>query len=68
MTIEPAQYWSTADFPPGQEIVFIGVKLDRDRVLALMTSALLTDAELAEGPQRWTGYADPLPAWSVHAH
>ncbi|MCV7031560.1 GTP-binding protein [Mycobacterium sherrisii] len=68
LTIEPAQYWSTADFPPGQEIVFIGIKLDRDAVLRLMTSALLTDAEVADGPQRWAAYADPLPAWSVHAH
>lgn len=68
LTIEPAQYWSTAGFPPGQEIVFIGVKLDRAAVLRLMTSALLTDAELAEGPQRWATYVDPLPTWSVHAH
>jgi G3E family GTPase len=69
LTIEPAQYWSTADFPPGQEIVFIGVKLDRNRVLDLMQSALLTDTELAEGPQHWVDYTDPLPPWSVaHAH
>jgi len=69
LAIEPAQYWSTADFPPGQEIVFIGVKLDHSRVLELMTSALLTSAELEEGPQRWVEYPDPLPAWDVvHAH
>jgi G3E family GTPase len=69
LVIEPAQYWLTTDIRPGQEIVFIGVKLDRDRVLGLMTSALLTDSELAEGPQRWVAYTDPLPPWSVaHAH
>jgi G3E family GTPase len=69
LVIEPGQYWSTADFPPGQEIVFIGVKLDRNRVFALMESALLTDTELTEGPQRWVDYTDPLPPWSVmHAH
>jgi G3E family GTPase len=69
LVIEPAQYWSTADFPPGQEIVFIGIKLDRNRILDLMESALLTDTELAEGPQRWANYADPLPPWGVvHAH
>jgi G3E family GTPase len=69
LVIEPAQYWLTTDIRPGQEIVFIGVKLDRDQVLGLMTSALLTDSELAEGPQRWVAYTDPLPAWSVaHAH
>jgi G3E family GTPase len=69
LVIEPGQYWSTADFPPGQEIVFIGVKLDRHGVLDLMESALLTDTELAEGPQRWIDYPDPLPPWNVaHAH
>lgn len=69
LAIEPAQYWHAADFPPGQEIVFIGVKLDHERILGLMKAALLTDTELAEGPRRWVDYADPLPPWSVaHAH
>ena len=69
LAIEPAQYWHTADFPPGQEIVFIGVKLDHERILRLMKAALLTDTELAEGPRRWIDYADPLPQWSfAHAH
>ncbi|MEE3062646.1 MAG: GTP-binding protein [Actinomycetota bacterium] len=69
LMIEPAQYWATADFSPGQEIVFIGIKLDRDRVLGLMSSALLTDDEFADGPQHWTTYPDPLPPWSVaHAY
>lgn len=69
LEIDPAQYWSTADFPPGQEIVFIGVKLNHERILGLMEAALLTDTEWAEGPRRWVAYADPLPPWSVaHAH
>lgn len=69
LVIEPAQYWTTADIRPGQEIVFIGLRLDRDRVLSLMTSALLTNTELAEGPRRWVAYPDPLPSWSaVHTH
>ena len=69
LTIEPAQYWPTTDIQRGQELVFIGVKLDANRVLDLMNSALLTDAELTEGPKRWLDYPDPLPAWDVvHAH
>jgi G3E family GTPase len=69
LVIEPAQYWSTADLSPGQEIVFIGVKLDRKHVLGLMKSALLTDTELAQGPRQWADYPDPLPPWSVvHTH
>ena len=69
LVIEPAQYWAGADIPPGQEIVFIGVKLDRDRLRALLDGALLTDAELAEGESAWLSYSDPLPTWGVtHSH
>ncbi|MDG4665325.1 GTP-binding protein [Mycobacterium sp. 236(2023)] len=71
LVIEPAQYWSSTDITPGQEIVFIGVKLDRDRVRALLSGAVLTDAEMAEGERTWPSYPDPLPKWGVtqsHSH
>ncbi|UXA17581.1 GTP-binding protein [Mycobacterium sp. SMC-4] len=71
LTIEPAQYWSSTEIPPGQEIVLIGVKLDRERVQQLFSAALLTDTEMAEGEQAWMAYPDPLPAWGIthsHAH
>ncbi|MEW5812587.1 MAG: GTP-binding protein [Actinomycetota bacterium] len=69
LVIEPAQYWSSAEIPPGQEIVFIGVKLDRERVQRLLIEALLTDAELAAGQHTWLAFDDPLPAWGVtHSH
>lgn len=69
LAIEPAQYWSGTEIAPGQEIVFIGIKLDRDKIHRLLDEALLTDAELAEGERAWAGYPDPLPAWNVtHAH
>ncbi|QNJ92888.1 GTP-binding protein [Mycolicibacterium fluoranthenivorans] len=69
LVIEPAQYWSSTEIAPGQEIVFIGVRIDRDRIDALLREALLTDAELRVGEQHWTGFPDPLPAWGVtHTH
>lgn len=69
LVIEPAQYWSSTDLAPGQEIVIIGVQLDRERVQQLLSAALLTDAELAAGEQSWVGLPDPLPAWGVtHSH
>lgn len=69
LVIEPAQLWATAEFSPGQEIVIIGVRLDRARVQSLFESALLTDAEVAAGQQEWLTYRDPLPAWGVtHTH
>ena len=55
--------------PPGQEIVFIGVRLDRALVHDQFESALLTDAEVAAGQREWLTYHDPLPAWGVtHTH
>lgn len=69
LTFEPAGWWSALDMPPGQEVVFIGVKLDRDRLRAQLEDALLTDAEYAEGAKAWEGYADPFPEWgALHEH
>ncbi|MFE9579090.1 GTP-binding protein [Nocardia sp. NPDC006044] len=69
LVFEPAAWWSALEVPAGQEIVFIGIKLDRDKVRALLDDALLTDAEFAAGPVEWAGYPDPFPAWgALHEH
>jgi G3E family GTPase len=69
LVIEPAQYWTTTDISAGQEIVFIGIRLDRDRVRCLLECALLTDAEFAAPQHEWLTSTDPLPAWGVtHTH
>lgn len=71
LVIEPAQYWSNVEVTPGQEVVFIGIKLDRDKVHRLLSQALLTDEEMQADRSTWLSYPDPLPAWGVtqsHAH
>ncbi|WP_431971183.1 GTP-binding protein [Nocardia sp. bgisy134] len=69
LTFEPAAWWSSLEVPAGQEIVFIGVKLDGDRVRALLDAALLTDAEFTAGPEVWADFDDPFPAWGeLHEH
>lgn len=69
LVIEPAQFWSTADIAPSQEIVFIGIRIDRNGLDALLRDALLTDAEMSAGEQAWLCYPDPLPEWNVtHVH
>ncbi|WP_405160233.1 GTP-binding protein [Nocardia sp. NBC_01499] len=69
LVFEPAAWWSALEVPAGQEIVFIGIQLDRDKVRALLDAALLTDAEFAAGPAEWADYPDPFPAWGeLHEH
>ncbi|MGY1944995.1 GTP-binding protein [Nocardia asiatica] len=69
LVFEPAAWWSSLEVPPGQEIVFIGIKLDSGKVRALLDAALLTDAEFAQGPGAWAEYPDPFPAWGeLHEH
>ncbi|MGK8511494.1 GTP-binding protein [Nocardia asiatica] len=69
LVFEPAAWWSSLEVPPGQEIVFIGIKLDSGKVRALLDAALLTDAEFAQGPGAWVEYPDPFPAWGeLHEH
>lgn len=47
-----------------QEVVMIGVKLDQVQTKALLDSCLLTDEELAMGPQVWAQWPDPFPQWA----
>lgn len=69
LTLEPAQYWSSTEIQPGQEIVFIGVRLKRHKMQALLESALLTNTEMAAGQRAWRHFPDPLPTWELsHTH
>ncbi|MFF2553943.1 GTP-binding protein [Nocardia sp. NPDC058058] len=69
LTFEAGAYWTALDMPPGQEIVFIGIKLDRPHVRDLLYSALLTDAEMESGRQAWLSLPDPFPHWgAAHEH
>ena len=69
LIIEPAQYWAGTELEPGQEIVFIGIHIDRENVAGILRGALLTDAEMAQGEAIWPTYDDPLPQWgATHQH
>ncbi|VTR97358.1 zinc metallochaperone GTPase ZigA [Tuwongella immobilis] len=46
-----------------QELVFIGRHLDEAKLRAALEQCLLTDAEMAGGPESWMSFPDPLPKW-----
>lgn len=46
-----------------QELVFIGQNVDAEKVCLELDACLLTDAELAAGPDTWRNYRDDFPQW-----
>lgn len=46
-----------------QEIVFIGQHLDPAETGRILDRCLLTDTEMATGPEGWKTLSDPFPAW-----
>lgn len=44
-----------------QEIVFIGIDMDRPAIESMLKECLLTDEEMEVGPSVWLSYDDPLP-------
>ncbi len=46
-----------------QELAVIGVGLDEARVRGELEACLLTDAEMAAGPDGWLDLPDPFPLW-----
>ncbi len=46
-----------------QELVFIGAKMNHEKLIAALDRCLLSDQEIAQGEERWLEYDDPFPAW-----
>lgn len=46
-----------------QEMVFIGIEMDETALRSQLEHALLTDDELAAGPENWAHYPDPFEPW-----
>ncbi|MBP2199471.1 zinc metallochaperone GTPase ZigA [Pantoea cypripedii] len=58
-----AQHWQEGIGDARQELVFIGIEMDEDQVRSALDHALLTPAEMAEGPANWVKLPDPVPEW-----
>jgi G3E family GTPase len=48
-----------------QELVFIGQGMDRGGMEAALASCLLTDEEMALGPEGWAKMPDPFGDWEI---
>jgi hypothetical protein len=48
-----------------QQLVFIGVDMDKDKITMSLDRCLLTDAEMYLGEDKWTEFPDPFGAWQV---
>jgi len=46
-----------------QGSVLIGIHMDEMALRASLDACLLTEVEMAQGPQAWQRSADPFPAW-----
>jgi G3E family GTPase len=46
-----------------QELVFIGVEMEREEIEASLNACLLTDEEMALGPAGWAQWSDPFGEW-----
>lgn len=44
-----------------QELVYIGIGMEKEAMIAALDSCLLTDEELAQGEEAWRSYQDPFP-------
>ena len=48
-----------------QEIVIIGIDLDKSLIIKKFDQCLLTDQEISLGQEGWNNFSDPFPIWSL---
>jgi G3E family GTPase len=51
-----------------QAIAFMGIDLDSGAIKNQLDACLLSDAEMAAGPESWRTFVDPFPSWVHHHH
>lgn len=51
-----------------QTFAIMALDVNRNTLQSQLDACLLSDEEMAEGPESWKNIADPFPSWSSHAH
>jgi G3E family GTPase len=51
-----------------QTFAIMALDSDRPTLQSQLDACLLTDQEMAGGPESWKNLTDPFPSWSSHAH
>ena len=46
-----------------QELVFIGQRLDKERMIKALNECLLSDDEMDNSDDHWSTFNDPFPKW-----
>lgn len=46
-----------------QEIVIIGIAMNKEKITSLLDACLLTDVEISLGKDEWKKFKDPFPSW-----
>lgn len=57
------EYWQEPFGDRRQELVFIGIDMPKEQMLAQLTAALLTDEEMELGEAGWKTFVDNFPQW-----
>lgn len=55
--------WAEGVGDARQELVLIGMEMDQSALIQQFDDCLLSDAEMAEGPEVWVSYNDPFVEW-----
>ncbi|MES2253162.1 MAG: zinc metallochaperone GTPase ZigA [Pseudomonadota bacterium] len=48
-----------------QELVIIGIKMNKDKIISMLDECLLTNEEMKLGKNEWKKFNDPFPHWEL---
>jgi G3E family GTPase len=61
---EATEHWEPPYGDRRQDLVFIGISVDEPLLRASLDRCLLSEEELADGPEAWQLLEDPFPPWT----